>query len=356
VNERLGWLRLATLRGLRRGEARWLLRRYGAPQRACGRSRQELAAGLEAARAAELAAPPDLAGLRALAAELERDGIELLPAQDARFPELLRQIPDPPLWVFLRGRLEPARPCVAIVGSRRPTARGREAAHAFAAHLARHGVSVVSGLAYGIDAASHLGALEGRGHTVAVLASGLDQPTPRGQRELALRILAAGGAWLSEHPPGTTPLPGLFPERNRLISGLARATLVVEARERSGTLWTARHALDQGRDVLVVPGPIDTDACRGSNAWLREGATPILDADDLLRTVAPELALAPRAPPTSAHPVLRALREGPLDPDSLAEIVGLEPGALARELLQLELDGEIVREGARVALAILQRP
>jgi DNA processing protein len=281
--------------------------------------------------------------------------MERLERGDALFPVLLGHIPKPPRVLYLRGRLAPDRPHVAIVGSRRATPRGRETARAFAEHLARHGVAVVSGLAYGIDAAAHQGALDGGGYTVAVLASGVDDPTPRGQRRLAERILRAEGAWLSEHPPGTQPLPERFPERNRLISGLARATLVVEARERSGTLWTARHALEQNRDVLAVPGPIDTDACRGSNALLREGATPILDAEDLLRTVAPERArrVAPEDP--AHHPVLRALRDGPLDPDALRRVTGLEPAALARELLELELAGLLVREGARVALAILAR-
>ncbi len=355
MEERLAWLRLASLAGLRRGEARRLLERYGTALGASGRPLDELRARLDPERARRFAEAPDRSALLALSAELERAGITLLPATDPRFPALLRHIPDPPLWLFVSGRLERERPHVAIVGSRRATARGRETARGFAAYLAGHGVSVVSGLAYGIDASAHLGALEAGGHTVAVLASGLDDPTPRGQRELAARILAAGGAWLSEHPPRTRPLPELFPERNRLISGLARAVLLIEARERSGTLWTARHALEQGRDVLVVPGPIDTDACRGSNALLREGATPVLDADDLLRAVAPELATEPLAAQREDHPVLRALRDGPLDTDALAERTGLEPAALAHQLLELELAGRVVREGARVALAILAR-
>jgi DNA processing protein len=281
-------------------------------------------------------------------------GVRAILPESLEFPAALREIPDPPLLVWLRGELAPG-PALAIVGSRRASARGLTAAHAFAAELARAGVTIVSGLAYGIDSAAHEGALAGPGHTVAVLASGLDQVTPTGQQALAERILAGGGAWLSERNPGCDALARHFPERNRLISGLASVVLIVEAREKSGTLWSARHALEQGRDVAVVPGPIDTELCRGSNRLLRDGAIPILDADDLRAAVLGPLGGAPRAsaPPSQASPAARAvlehLADGPCDLDALGRALGRSSGELARVLLELELDGLVRREGTRLA-------
>ena len=271
------------------------------------------------------------------------------------FPAALREIPDPPLLVWLKGAL-PRGPALAIVGSRRPSARGEAAARAFASELARAGAAIVSGLAYGIDSAAHEGALAGGGPTVAVLASGLANVTPHGRRGLAERILASGGAWLSERPPAAEAAARHFPERNRLISGLASATLVVEAREKSGSLWTARHALEQSREVLVVPGPIDSEQCRGTNRLLRDGATPILDADDLRAAVLGPLAarpvqreLAPAASP-AARAVLDLLSDGPCDVDALARALGRGPRELASALLELELDGRVRRDGTRLAL------
>ncbi len=294
------------------------------------------------------------AGERSLAAA-RAAGIRALAPGDAEFPAALREIPDPPLLVWVRGAL-PVGPALAIVGSRRPSARGAASARAFAAELARAGAAIVSGLAYGVDAAAHEGALAGGGPTVAVLASGLLRVTPSGQRGLAERIAAAGGAWLSERPPGADAHPRHFPERNRLISGLAGAVLVVEAREKSGSLWTARHALEQGREVLVVPGPIDTEQCRGTNRLLRDGATPVLDADDLRAAVLGPLAVRPvqRALIPDASPgaraVLELLADGPCDVDALARSLGRAPRELAAALLELELEGRLRREGTRLSL------
>ena len=279
-------------------------------------------------------------------------GVRALAPDAAEFPASLREIPDPPLLVWVRGTL-PTGPTLAIVGARRASARGLATARSFAAELARAGVAIVSGLAYGIDAAAHHGALAGAGATVAVLASGLSKVTPAGHESLAREILAAGGAWLSERPLGADAASRHYPERNRLISGLARVTLIVEARERSGSLWSARHALEQGRDVAVVPGPIDTDQCRGSNRLLREGATPILDADDLRAAVLgplsarqlplPEPVLAP-----AARALLDHLADGPCDLDVVCRALGRAPAELAPVLLELELDGRVRREGTAI--------
>ena len=328
----------------------WLALRLapGVPRRRVHELRERLGTPAQVVRALGVPLPLDAARR-----ELERAqqlGLRILALGARGFPASLANIPDPPLALYLRGEL-PRGPCVAMVGSRRPSVRGRSTALDFAAQLARSGVSIVSGLAYGIDAAAHEGALSGAGVTVAVLASGLDRPSPAGNRRLARRILEQGGAWVSEYEPGTPAHAHHFPERNRLISGLAPLTLVVEAREASGTLWTARHALEQDRDLMVVPGPIDSEQYRGSNRLLRDGAGPALEAGDLLLA----LGLEPRAEPGPADPageagrVLAALGNGPQNADRLAQVLSLSPAQLAGYLLELELDGRIERRGNRIA-------
>jgi DNA processing protein len=346
---------LGAVPGLTRAHARRLIGLHGSARALLGANAAQLATRVPRKLASAVARAVDARlGERALA-QAAASGIRALAPESLEFPAALREIPDPPLLVWLRGEL-PTGPALAIVGSRRPSARGVATAHAFAAELSRAGVAVVSGLAYGVDAAAHEGALAGGGPTVAVLASGLDRVTPPGQRRLAERILGAGGAWLSERNPGADAHPYHFPERNRLISGLARVVLIVEAREKSGTLWSARHALEQGRDVAVVPGPIDADLCRGSNRLLRDGATPILDADDLRAAVLGPLAATPRPPAAqsdgspAARAVLEHLADGPCDLDALTRALGRSSAELARVLLELELDKKLTREGSRVSL------
>lgn len=340
--------------GLSRRGAHALLDRFGSPEAIFAQPLEGLAAlcGWPLARALAGAPSPeaeaDLARARAL-------GLRVLTPDGPDFPPLLRMIPDPPLTLYLRGRLPP-QPSLSIVGSRRATARGRELARSLAAAIASAGATVVSGLAYGIDRAAHEGALEAGGRTLAVLAGGLDRPGPRGNRALAERILAEGGGWLSEHPPGRASLPRHFPERNRLISGHSPQTLVVEARARSGSLWTAAHALEQGREVLAVPGPVDRSDCRGTNALIRDGATVILDAGELLGHVLPGRAGKQSGAGNDAQPpaegirgeLLRRLDEGPQEPDELARTLGLTPARLSGLLTELEIEGRIVRTGARV--------
>jgi len=337
MDDPIAWLALSRAPGVTRARARALVEDFGTPRAA-------LAA--DAARAMALWADARR--------ELERCaalGIRVLGFADAGFPEALRAIPDPPLVLWARGAL-PSGPALAVVGSRQASVRSREIARSFCARLARAGVWIISGLAYGIDAAAHRGALDGAGRTLAVLASGLDRPSPSGNVRLANEMLAAGGGWLSEHPPGVAALAHHFPERNRLISGLARALWVVEARERSGTLWSARHALDQGREVFVTPGPIDTDLCRGSNALLRDGAGPVLEAADLQLALLGSAAVPGESREhASDDPVLALLRDGPCDLDALRDALGMQGGALAERLLELELAGAIVRAGTRVSLA-----
>jgi DNA processing protein len=349
VEEALWWIALRDTPGLSRLHAQALLERWNHPEQIFERLVPELGAYCAPAAARQLARPPRLDEARAEHERARQLGLRVLPRSAPDFPASLRAIPDPPLLLYARGELG-VEPRVAIVGARRASAHAREASRAFAASLAASGVSIVSGLAFGVDAAAHSGALEGGGHTLAVLASGLDRPSPGRNVDLAQHILRSGGGWLSEHPPGIPALPYHFPERNRLISGLARLTLVVEARVASGTLWTARHALDQGRRVMVVPGPIDRAGCAGSNALLRDGASPVLEPADLLTALALEGLGPERARRAPACPVLEQLEEGPTDSDELCRALGLPPETLAARLLELELDGQIERQGRRIAL------
>ena len=303
--------------------------------------------------------PGDLALARAEGERVQRAGLRLLTPRDPAFPAALREIPDPPLLLWSRGEL-PSGPTLAMVSSRRATARGLATARAFARELAAAGAWVVSGLAYGIDAAAHEGALEA-GRTLAVLASGLERASPVGNRKLARRILDGGGGWLSEYPTATPALARHFPERNRLISGLAQLSLIVEAREASGTLWTARHAMEQGRAVMAVPGPIDSAAYRGSNSLLRDGAGVALASDDLLTSLSLESRLVASSPPPSAplgarsgtgalpERILLLLEEGPTDGDTLQRALGASAAELSGALLELELAGRIAREGSRLS-------
>lgn len=345
--------------GLRRASARKLLERFGSARAVLGARVDALSAWIPRPLAEALARESEAVRARTQLAEAASRGIQpLVPGRDA-LPSGLASIPDPPLLLWLRGAL-PSAPALAIVGARRASARGLATARSFASEIARAGIAVVSGLAYGIDAAAHEGALDALGPTLAVLASGVDRVTPTGQRALAERILAAGGALLSEHAPGEGAHPHHFPERNRLISGLASATLIVEAREKSGSLWTARHALEQGREVLVVPGPIDSELCRGTNRLLRDGAAPVLEPADAIDAVLGPLTARVKRVPGSVpsarrddpgEAVLALLADGPCDADTVARALGLGASALAGLLLELELTGRLRRDGSRLSRA-----
>jgi len=350
------WLALQCVPGISRRVLQRLRERYADPLRAFGRPLPELRAWSPPRVAEQLSRGPDLAAARALWARLESLGARLISDSEPEFPSALRVIPDPPLTLYVRGPL-PAEPALAIVGSRKATLRGRRFTESIAEAAVASGIPVVSGLAYGIDAAAHEGALRGSragsAPGIAVWASGFDQPAPRGHTRLALRWLEAGGAWITEYPPGQTARPHQFPERNRLVSGLSRATLVVEAQPASGSLWTAKHALDQGREVLAVPGPIDVRVCRGSNELLRDGAASVLEPADVLALFGKTSAVAARpvapTPDGIAGRVWLALARGPTELDALAQELALDSAALARAVTELELDGWIVRSGALLA-------
>lgn len=270
-------------------------------------------------------------------------------------PLALRSIPDPPRRLFCRG--DPAaldRPAVAIVGSRRCTRQGREVAFALARDLVTQGLSVVSGLAYGIDAAAHRGALAGRcdgrtrteAATVAVLGSGLDNIYPRAHAGLAADIVAAGGAVVSEHARDEGPRKHHFPARNRIVSGLCLGVVIVEASDKSGSLITARMALEQGRDVMAVPSLVSSPLSAGCHRLLREGAALVERAEHVLET----LGLAWTRPDEGAcaptdDAVFAVVGATVTTVDSIIDATGLPVEAVLERLLELELDGHVVEQG-----------
>lgn len=283
-------------------------------------------------------------------AELERLaglGFRFLARSDPGFPPLLRAIHDPPPGLFIRGEEDAAlltRPAIAIVGARACSAYGRQIARQLGRELAGVGLIVVSGLARGVDAEAHRGALEGGGTTVAVLGCGIDRDYPAANRELA-RQVAATGLVISEYAPGVEPAPWRFPARNRIVAGLCPATVVVEARERSGALITADFALEEGREVFAVPGEITSALSAGSNALLRLGATPLTCAQDVLESfgIAPAERAEPQLSETAAS-VLARIRECTVGADQLARATGLGAGELAAALTELELVGAVTTE------------
>lgn len=278
-------------------------------------------------------------------------GQTVLALSDTAYPPRLKAIPDPPPLLFVRG--DPTAlllPQLALVGSRTPTAGGRRLARRFAAQLGRAGYAITSGLALGIDGESHLGALEAGVATVAVLGTGVDRVYPRSHQALAGRILAEGGALVSEFPLGMRANPWHFPQRNRVISGLAVGVLVVEAALPSGSLVTARCALEQGRDVFALPGSIDNPRVRGCHHLIREGAVLVQAVDDILVELGDLLPPA-RAPAMdereeegvegSAALVLPHIGHDRVTLDQLLPLTGLAVGELSAALVQLEISGRV---------------
>jgi len=271
------------------------------------------------------------------------------------YPPLLRETPDPPVALFALGTLEALQlPQIAMVGSRNPTAGGRRTAHEFAHEFASRGLAITSGLALGIDGASHQGALDAHAPTIAVSATGLDRVYPARHRDMAHQISEQQGVLVSEFPLGTSPRPGLFPRRNRIISGLAVGTLVVEAAARSGSLITARQALEQGREVFAIPGSIHNPLARGCHALIRDGAKLVERAQDVLDELAALLGgLVPEPPSpnsvaastTESNPehqqLLDAMGFDPVSIDELTMRLNESAEAIASTLLLLELEGHV---------------
>ncbi|KPF70051.1 DNA processing protein DprA [beta proteobacterium AAP99] len=353
--ELTAWLRLSLTDGVGPATCRDLLAAFGLPEQILAQSLGSLARVCGQATAQALLAE-DAEREEAVARSLawaQDAGHHVLTLADADYPQQLLQAPDPPPLLFAIGQLATLkRPAVAMVGSRNATAQGQANAEQFAHALSQRGVCVVSGLALGIDAAAHLGALAGEGSTIAVVGTGLDIVYPARNRDLAHRI-AQHGLIVSEFALGTRALAANFPRRNRIIAGLAQGTLVVEAALQSGSLITARLAGDLGREVLAIPGSIHSPQSRGCHALIKQGAKLVESASDVLeelRLEGPRIqaSTAPEsrddAPAAEfASPVLSALAGDPVSLDTLAQRTGLDASALMTQLTALELEGRVAR-------------
>lgn len=351
-HQRRAWLALASVLGVGPRTCGALVRALNGIEGVMRASRAQLAAvaGVGRVRVEALVRGLASADPAAIERDAEAVGCRVVTPVDPGYPPSVLAAADPPPALWVRGTLPGVeRPAVAVVGTRGASVYGARVAHRMGEGLARAGVVVVSGLARGIDAAAHAGSLAGGGPTVAVLGSGVDVVYPPEHTGLVAEI-AREGAVVSEHPPGTSPLPGHFPRRNRIVATLTRATVVVEAGITSGALNTARSALQEGRDVLAVPGPVDRESHAGCHLLLREGATLCEGVDDVLRVLGGGGSRAgPRGrgagarsrPPPEAGPdlvVWNALDgDEVLDPDALVRLTGLSPDEVAAAITSLEL-------------------
>jgi DNA processing protein len=346
-----GWLQLSLTPGLGAATLRGLLSKFGLPENVLAAGRAELArhAGAEALRALESEAVA-LAVEKALA-WLEQPGNAVVTLADAAYPRLLLEIADPPALLYCRGRVELLnRPALAVVGSRNATAQGVGNAEQFARSFSSAGLTIVSGLAQGVDAAAHRGGLAAQGSTIAVLGTGVDNAYPRANAALAEDI-AARGLLISEFALGTQAFAHNFPRRNRLISGLAQGCLVIEAALGSGSLITARSAAEQGREVFAIPGSIHSPLSKGCHALIKSGAKLAESAEDVLSELgsfrrtgfASTRAPAPRAaqPSGTDEPLLECMGFDPVDVDSLCARAGLPAERISTDLLRLELAGRV---------------
>ncbi len=336
------WIKLSLVPGLGGQSLRKLLGAFGLPQHILAAGRSALARVVSAEIAARILADLDSPAVEVALEWAAADGQAVLTLADADYPRPLLETPDPPALLYLRGRRELlARPSLAVVGSRNATHQGVSNAEQFARAFSCAGLTIVSGLALGIDAAAHRGGLDGVGSTIAVLGTGADILYPQRNRALGERI-AREGLIVSEFALGTPPHGSNFPRRNRVISGLARGCLVVEAALASGSLITARLAAEQGREVFAVPGSIHSPHSKGCHALIKQGAKLVESAQDLLQELGVEGLIAP---PAAAGPaaagLLAQLGYDPCDIDTLCARSGLTADVVSAMLLQLELDGKV---------------
>jgi DNA processing protein len=349
--EQYAWLRLAFAPGVSPAAQRALLKAFGSPQAALEAKRPALA-GLVASHVIDaLLADSSPHLIEASRTWLEQPGNHLVTLGDPHYPRALLDTADPPTALLAQGRLELLNvQAIAIVGSRNATPQGKEDARAFARALSDSGFCIVSGLALGIDAAAHRGAIEGAGSSIAVVGTGLDIVYPAANAPLA-RELARRGLLVSEFPIGAPPLEHHFPRRNGIISGLARGVLVVEAAVASGSLITARLAGEQGRDVFAIPGSIHSPFSKGCHRLIRQGAKLVETAADILDELAPATASSSQKvhvvelPARSGDPVLDALGHGSASLDTLCVRTGLSAAEIGARLSLLELEGRVSRLG-----------
>jgi DNA processing protein len=338
------WLQLSLLPGLGDETFRRLLFAFGSPEQILAAGHGALSKVVPGRLASAICEGRAADGLAAVADWLDDAANSIITLGDTRYPQALLQIPDPPPLLYVKGRADLLNlPALAIVGSRNATPQGAALAASFATTLSDAGLTIVSGLALGIDAAAHRGGLAGTARSVAVVGTGLDVVYPSRNRALAHELAAAGGL-VSEFPLGTGPIASNFPRRNRLISGLARGCLVIEAAAQSGSLITARLANEQGREVFAVPGSIHSPLSKGCHLLIKQGAKLVENAQDILE----ELHLpahVPGATSAAAHgsarerALLEHLGFDPCDIDTLSTRSGLASDVVSSLLTQLEIEG-----------------
>ncbi|MGD8676466.1 MAG: DNA-processing protein DprA [Desulfobacterales bacterium] len=349
----LPWFLLKSVPGIGNHLFKRLIDRFGSPERAFQAAEQDFQVieGMNQALVGRIKTHrlhPSVRHDMALAAQ---KGVRIVTMTDPDYPALLLQIPDPPPFLYVRGKLESQCKAVAVVGSRIATRYGLSMAARLSAELAACGVTVVSGMARGVDTAAHEGALQSGGRTVAVLGSGLEKVYPAENRKL-FQTIVRNGAVLSEFPMLTKPEPHNFPIRNRIISGMSYGTVIVEASKKSGSLITARLAAEQNREVFAVPGSVQSFKSIGTHTLIKQGAKLVENAQDVLEEIAGPLfegiRLDDRPPPTKKEPpaltteeaiVCGALEPYPIHIDDLGRKLSMAPGKLASILLQLELNG-----------------
>lgn len=349
------WLALVRTPGLGWANLEALLAEFGSPSALFSLAPRQLTPFDLRPATREALHAPDWARIDDDLAWMETSGTHLVPAGSAAFPDMLLRIPDPPIALFCRGNVRLLQDYqLAVVGSRNPTAGGRDTAYDFAFHLGRAGLTITSGLALGIDAAAHEGALDAGAGTVAVCGTGLDRLYPSANRTLGERIVDEG-LMVSEFPPGTPPRAENFPRRNRIVSGLSLGALVVEAAHRSGSLITARLASEQGREVFAIPGSIHNPLARGCHRLIRDGAKLVENARDVLEELGPLIGVAAstmeQAAMQTTHeeaandPEYTALLENvdfnPTPVDVIVARTGMSSDVVSSMLLILELQGKV---------------
>lgn len=357
----LPWLTLKSVSGIGNLLFYRLVNHFGTPEKVLAASITSLrqVPGISSAMATSIARHKSPDGVFKEVERCHAKGFHMITQQDPHYPALLLQIPDPPPVLYCYGRLIGDACHIAVVGSRKATDYGKTCARRLCNELATKGVSVVSGMANGIDTAAHIGAMEGRGNTIAVLGSGLEQIYPASNRKLFHRI-AENGAVISEFSLDAKPTPHHFPQRNRIISGMALGTVVVEAARRSGSLITARLAAEQDREVFAVPGSIHAATARGTHDLIKQGAKLVENARDILEEVGPHIALNEtsasnkmKKAPTAATTIplteleeklVAAIGPYPVHIDELARQCDRAIGTLTATLCQLELKGAISQE------------
>ncbi len=287
---------------------------------------------------------------------MQKESVSLLPFEHDLYPPLLREIPSPPAWLFVRGNPSPLSSLLplAVVGTRKMTSYGKHVAERLVAELSKEPVAIVSGLAYGIDAYAHSACLSSGGYTAAILGGGIDTQTiyPAAHRGLAQKILEEGGALLSEYPPTTKPQRHSFPLRNRIIAGATKGTIVIEAPTSSGALLTAHLALEMNRDVFAVPGDILRNASAGTNALIKQGAVPVTSVFDILNVYGYEQkkpSSLPSSPASAGSPeetsIMNAFEEETLHIDDIIERTKLNTATVNTTLTQMEINGKVIHTG-----------